>query len=872
MGTANASESEMGILFVDKVDADNISINQKSNGSDGDHEEQTSLSTMNDSFEEKLAPTSVSSDLRTKTATLSIKPDDVSPSDDDESSLRSSLLQSGHTAVTNDDSLSCMDFHPTDEAIFDDRNRNGPTASATIEGDESFSFSYGDFDMSRSELELDPMIPSALQRTQLKCDKSVLDIKWRRARTKLRAYFLLQSVVEGTSAEATTNDAIIQPPSMGTAINAKREIDVSTSEFSYGDEVDESLDANVVSALRASQLQCDKLASGGGNKNSRRPRQRAAIISKPLHLESDVVDWERRVLTGSLRRAAITNSFLGSSMSSGLSNLELTTNGKDWLRSFRNLDPRYQILDFFNDLSLGGIDDFESKGCRTSHISLIPKILKGFIKSGIFSVWRPTSNDAIRKMITGEGTGKGLDIKGKSSKCGVFSGFVPFLQIHENAHKLKVGSMRASPRVRVFYPNESSRDTAAAVLDMLSESMTRRAISANLAIQKESRRNQMHLMKNVSKVLTDSNRCLMNDPQIFRIDDYVTSQGVYGLDVPEKLLWEGYVVPHDITRAPGSKYDTGRPSMPEFQQMNIETLRNWSDKSNPRPVLWHGSCGRVGEEAPEDYNPLCPLGLLMAYEEGGKVLPVVSDFDCFLLGTRGVKYHEPLGTQELSMLSMCIEEIEGILATPEEGSSWTQRWLQVKKKHAVSNDESCHEMPKFGYADPRSYKIMSGAVHRLKSNGAVRHGPECFNYGFPQDLDDQYLVISDTFPGVPWRYANSEQLIDILSEKVDQGFTFPLNPKWILCDPGWKLVYDKLLASEKPNVQDSMAIWYPATVRSNIQDISARFPHGFVDSLKSAGAADQSSGVQTDLAELELRQYKVGPLCFVYRCYGEYGT
>ena len=54
-------------------------------------------------------------------------------------------------------------------------------------------------------------------------------------------------------------------------------------------------------------------------------------------------------------------------------------------------------------------------------------------------------------------------------------------------------------------------------------------------------------------------------------------------------------------------------------------------------------------------------------------------------------------------------------------------------------------------------------------------------------------MISDTFPGVPWRYANGEELVDILSEKVDEGFSFPLNPKWILCDPGWKKVYDKLL-------------------------------------------------------------------------------
>lgn len=124
------------------------------------------------------------------------------------------------------------------------------------------------------------------------------------------------------------------------------------------------------------------------------------------------------------------------------------------------------------------------------------------------------------------------------------------------------------------------------------------------------------------------------------------------------------------------------------------------------------------------------LDLLMAYEENSKVTPVVSDFDCFLLGTRGVKYHEPLGKKELSMLSWCVDEIKGILDTPKDGSNWTSRWLEVKKKHV---DHPAHaKMPPFGYADPRSYSIMKGAVHKLRSNGAVRHGPECFNYGFPQ--------------------------------------------------------------------------------------------------------------------------------------------
>mmetsp|Transcript_41451 Transcript_41451/g.86956 ORF Transcript_41451/g.86956 Transcript_41451/m.86956 type:complete len:1059 (-) Transcript_41451:124-3300(-) len=614
---------------------------------------------------------------------------------------------------------------------------------------------------------------------------------------------------------------------------------------------------------------------------------------------------------GSSRRCAITNNSISDGIAREMSNLEVSTRGQDWIRSFRDLDPRFQILNFFNDLSLDGVEHFESQGCRTKGAENVPKLLRVFIKSGIFSVWRPTSPDAIAKMITGEGTGKGLDIKGKSAKCGQFSGFVPYLQIHDNEHKQKIGDMTEDGRVRVFYPNQSSRDTAAERLADHSKEMANIAtqiirdeddkgepiVDSIIEEENDHEENEQILDINVqncfvkisrSRLVTRSmdeapmeiSRCLMDDPSVYKIDDYAFTEGIYGLDIPEKLFWESYIVPNDITRPKGSKFDTGRSSMPEFQQMNNETLRNWYDPSNdysddseggsvdeggsecadadadPRPVLWHGGCGKIGEEPPEDSNPMCPLGLLMAYEENDKVTPVVSDFDCFLVGTRRVEYNKPFGTQELATLSCCVEEIKGILSTPREGSDWTTRWLEVKKKHADKGD-TIHQMPKFGYADPRSYGMMTGAVRRMKSNGAVRHGPECFNYGFPQELDDKYLVISDTFPGVPWRYTNGEELVDILSEKVDEGFTFPLNPKWILCDPGWKKVYDKLLASSKPNVQNSLDIWYPDEIRKRISDISTRFPQGFITSDKDQRCSDLSSGVRFDLAILELKRHKI---------------
>lgn len=52
-------------------------------------------------------------------------------------------------------------------------------------------------------------------------------------------------------------------------------------------------------------------------------------------------------------------------------------------------------------------------------------------------------------------------------------------------------------------------------------------------------------------------------------------------------------------------------------------------------------------------------------------------------------------------------------------------------------------MPQFGFGDPISYSLMELAVNQLNRDGCVRHGAECFNYYFPQMLDDHFLVIGE---------------------------------------------------------------------------------------------------------------------------------
>jgi hypothetical protein len=122
-----------------------------------------------------------------------------------------------------------------------------------------------------------------------------------------------------------------------------------------------------------------------------------------------------------------------------------------------------------------------------------------------------------------------------------------------------------------------------------------------------------------------------------------------------------------------------------------------------------------------------------------------------------------------------------------EKKDWIDTWFQVLNKY-----EDYHpKPPRFGNGDPKSYEIIEVDVSRLHDTGCVCHGAECFNWYFPQEIDDEFLVISDTLPGnIKWKKMNVKELQEILIEKIDVGFTFPINPKWVLCDPGWKRVYE----------------------------------------------------------------------------------
>lgn len=80
--------------------------------------------------------------------------------------------------------------------------------------------------------------------------------------------------------------------------------------------------------------------------------------------------------------------------------------------------------------------------------------------------------------------------------------------------------------------------------------------------------------------------------------------------------------------------------------------------------------------------------------------------------------------------------------------------------------------------------------------------------GWPslQELDDQFLIMWGGFRSKGERtlkYVNREGLRAFLLERIPEGFMFPLNPKWLLCDEGWFDVYAAL------NRKADLSVWLP---------------------------------------------------------------
>ena len=251
-----------------------------------------------------------------------------------------------------------------------------------------------------------------------------------------------------------------------------------------------------------------------------------------------------------------------------------------------------------------------------------PPAADGSATSAWFAVYRPCSRDSIAKMLGRVGTGKGLNIKGKSAKKNRLSGFVPFVQISDNDDKEVLEPSPRDSRVTIFYQSEGARATACAKLgSALVEMQVEMHACTYIRMRMDVRTAHAHGHAHAHAQVEKGSKLNIADQAVRLVGKY--EPATYGLDVPEELMMEVYIMRADVSPVVG--WETGRGSEPAFLDMNRHALRG--EGGSPTVVLHQFDKG----------DPLNPLGLLMAYAEAN-VTPVVSDFDTFLIGSRGLRY------------------------------------------------------------------------------------------------------------------------------------------------------------------------------------------------------------------------------------------
>lgn len=426
-------------------------------------------------------------------------------------------------------------------------------------------------------------------------------------------------------------------------------------------------------------------------------------------------------------------------------------------------DPRKLIADFYSPSDTRG----PRGSLRLQGWEPEPERLG---RSSWFVVYRPTSRDAIARMLSGTAVGKGLNVKGKSAKSGILSGLVPFVQVSDNGHKKGVEASPSPSRIKVYYKNKAARDEA---------------------------------KKNLQRIMAQAD-LKIDVKRVDVLEDYEPK--VFGLDVPEPLLREAYIMMPDLSPVMG--WETGRRSEPFLMNANLHAVR---DASEPKVVLFQN----------DESDAMNPRGLLIAYAEK-YVKPVVSDFDTYLVASKGMVY-EKIPSEQNDLAKLALRYAKGIFETPDS-QPWTNRWIKIIETEAQLRPV----LPKYGFGDPTSTRLIADVVTETAPCGAIRHGAECFNFSFCQELDDEYLVVWDGFPGEkPWAYFTEPQLRDWLMERVRDGFVFPLNPCWCVRDKGW---YDVLTAlRESDQARPVLGSWYPpgAAILETIDSLHKSYPNGF---------------------------------------------
>ena len=85
-------------------------------------------------------------------------------------------------------------------------------------------------------------------------------------------------------------------------------------------------------------------------------------------------------------------------------------------------------------------------------------------------------------------------------------------------------------------------------------------------------------------------------------------------------------------------------------------------------------------------------------------------------------------------------------------------------------------------------------------------------------------MVWDGFKDKPWAYHNQTELQDFLASRIQEGYSFPINPVWPLRDEGWYAIFDALVRAGA-----CLNSWFPPERRivELVEEIRRTFPDGF---------------------------------------------
>ena len=133
--------------------------------------------------------------------------------------------------------------------------------------------------------------------------------------------------------------------------------------------------------------------------------------------------------------------------------------------------------------------------------------------------------------------------------------------------------------------------------------------------------------------------------------------------------------------------------------------------------------------------------------------------------------HPPRRPHPLPSHPPARRSLQALLAETRGGEAprpWLLRWLDVLKAEGRRGFKPA--IPEFGLGDATSLRLLRGAAEITHCSGAVRHAAECFNFYFPQPLDEQYLVLWSGFAPQAWAYLDEPALRAFLVDRVADGF------------------------------------------------------------------------------------------------------